>query len=75
MLNDKRIEQQAQTIFDILDAIGDAEDVHFCRDKATGRYIVRVSSFDDATSETAIETVSGINSRDALAQACQVLVK
>jgi hypothetical protein len=75
MNNDKRIEQQAQTIFDVLDTVTGADTVVFTRDATTGRYVVRVSSFDNATSETSIETVSGINSRDALAQACQVLVK
>ena len=75
MNNDKRIEQQAQTIFDIIDGIGYASDITFFRNIETGRYTVRVNGFDINTHSTSTEVVTGASSRDALAQACQLLVK
>jgi len=75
MNNDKRIEQQAQTIFDILDGIGYASDITFFRNIETGRYTVRVNGFDTNTHSTSTEIVTGASSRDAIAQACKLLVK
>ena len=75
MTNKTRIEQQAQTIFDILDGIGYASDITFFRNIETGRYTVRVNGFDTNTHSTSTEIVTGASSRDALAQACQLLVK
>jgi hypothetical protein len=75
MTNKTRIEQQAQTIFGILDGIGYASDITFFRNIETGRYTVRVNGFDTNTHSTSTEIVTGASSRDALAQACQLLVK
>lgn len=75
MTNETRIEQQAQTIFDILDTLDATTTLHIARDMATGRIIVRVAGYDNETGGETLETVTGRGSRDALAQACQVLVK
>lgn len=75
MTNKTRIEQQAQTIFDILDGIDYASDITFFRNIETGRYTVRVNGFDINTHSTSTEIVTGASSRDAIAQACQLLVK
>jgi predicted restriction endonuclease len=75
MNNETRIEQQAQTIFDILDTLDATTTLHIARDTATGRIVVRVAGYDCETGSETLETVTGRMSRDALAQACQVLVK
>jgi hypothetical protein len=60
-------EQQAATIFAILDMVKEGTDVKFFVD-GNGRKLIRITEANGT-----VHLVSGSSSRDVFAQACQVL--